>query len=90
MEELKAILKGRVQGVGFRYFTVKEAERLGLKGYVKNLPGGEVEIVAQGDKDSLKKLVSRVKEGPSAAVVKDVNTNYRPLQREYAGFNVKY
>lgn len=76
--------------VGFRYFAVKSADRLGLKGYVKNLPGGKVEIVAQGGKDNLNKFVSRVKEGPSAAEVKDIDINYREPQKEYTGFNVRY
>lgn len=90
MKELKAILRGRVQGVAFRYFTVKAADALGLKGYVKNLPSGEVEIVAQGGEEELNKFIPKIKEGPTAAVVKDADINYRPPSKDYAGFNVKY
>lgn len=66
----KAIVKGRVQGVGFRANTLREALRIGnLQGWVRNLPSGEVEIVVQGDEDSVHRLLDWARHGPPSAVV---------------------
>ncbi|MDA3792755.1 MAG: acylphosphatase [Elusimicrobia bacterium] len=90
MKEVKAILKGRVQMVGFRFFTVRTARRLELKGYVKNLSAGEVETIAQGSRENLEKFIKNIKMGPASAEVKNADVSYREPQKEYTGFNVKY
>jgi acylphosphatase len=58
------IVTGRVQGVGYRFFTCREAQALGICGHVRNLPDGSVEVVAQGEPDVLQAFAERLKEGP--------------------------
>jgi len=72
MKAIEVFISGIVQGVGFRYFTLKVARELGIKGYVKNLLDGRVYIYAVGDEKSLEKLLEKVKIGPPLAVVRDV------------------
>lgn len=83
------IVCGRVQGVGFRYNTRVEALRLNLTGYVKNLPDGTVEIVAEGPPQSLSQLLEWAQEGPPASEVKQVNTTYSPANGEFGTFSIE-
>lgn len=91
MEKRGYIVKGIVQGVGFRYFVLRVARSLGLKGYVKNLYDGSVEVVAIGDNDSLNVLEKELKKGPPMAVVYSVD-RFTPLSgvEEFDGFEIKY
>jgi len=76
MEEAtyRVILKGLVQGVGFRHFAYTKAQSLNLKGYAKNLSTGEVEVIVQGNKDAVNQFIfSYLKSGPSEAQVRDMN-----------------
>jgi acylphosphatase len=66
------IVRGRVQGVGFRWFVEREAHILGIAGWVRNNHDGSVEILAQGTRDQLIGLRSRLREGPRAARVDNV------------------
>jgi len=66
------IVRGRVQGVGFRWFVEREADLLGIAGWVRNNPDSSVEVLAQGTKEQLAGLRSRLREGPRAARVDDV------------------
>ena len=63
------IVRGRVQGVGFRWFVEREAHILGISGWVRNNHDGSVEVLAQGTRDQLSGLHSRLREGPRAARV---------------------
>jgi acylphosphatase len=63
------VVRGRVQGVGFRWFVEREAHILGIAGWVRNHANGSVEIMAQGNRDQLLRLLSRLREGPRAARV---------------------
>jgi acylphosphatase len=63
------IVRGRVQGVGFRWFVEREAHILGIAGWVRNNADGSVEVLAQGSRDQLSGLHSRLREGPRAARV---------------------
>ncbi len=72
-----AFVTGRVQGVGFREFTRREARRLGVGGYVRNLPDGRVEVVADGGGRALESLVSVLRAGPPGAWVRDVHVEWR-------------
>ena len=63
------VVYGRVQGVGFRYFTWKEAEKIGIKGTVRNCTDGSVEIVAEGNDEQLQDFYNWVKVGPRTASV---------------------
>lgn len=65
-----------VQGVGFRWYVKRRAERLGLKGWVRNLPGGQVEVVAEGSEEALRELEEVLKKGPPAARVDRVERLY--------------
>jgi acylphosphatase len=71
------LVSGRVQGVGFREFTRRAAQRLGLGGWVRNLPGGEVEVVADGERDALERLVTAVGRGPAGAAVRHICQNWQ-------------
>lgn len=62
-------VRGRVQGVGFRYHTRAEAERLGLSGWVRNLPDGGVEVQAEGPSDRVNELIAWCRIGPPSAKV---------------------
>jgi acylphosphatase len=76
------IIRGRVQGVGFRWFVMREAERLHLGGYARNLPDGSVEVVSQGPEDALEKLEQQLRRGPSHARIDDVARLQVPLERD--------
>ena len=84
------IVKGRVQGVFFRHNTNKEANRLGLTGWVRNLSSGDVEVVAEGEKDVVEELIAWCRRGPSMARVDDVSVTWETYTGEFSGFNVTY
>jgi acylphosphatase len=73
MASKRFVVSGRVQGVGFRYFVVREAESLGLSGWVRNLPTGEVEVVVGGEQALVELLESRLWRGPPHARVAQVD-----------------
>ena len=72
MQARRFVVRGRVQGVGFRWFVEREAHNLGIAGWVRNNHDGSVEVLAQGSLDQLSGLLSRLREGPRAARVDDV------------------
>jgi len=84
-------VSGNVQGVGFRYFTQRAAERLQLSGYTRNLPDGRVEVYAIGPADQLAKLRSALDRGPWGASVSEVREEHAAidLNRE-SGFVISY
>lgn len=67
-------LHGRVQGVGFRWWTARVARDLGVGGTVRNLPDGSVEVFARGDPDGLREFRHRLEEGPRSAVVRSIES----------------
>ena len=72
MKRLRAVVTGRVQGVGFRWFVRQEARRLGVAGWVRNLPDGTVEIETAGDDAAVDRLMAHVRVGPDAADVNEL------------------
>jgi acylphosphatase len=72
-EARRYVVRGRVQGVGFRWFVEREAHMLGIAGWVRNNPDGSVEVLAMGTREQLAGLRSRLREGPRAARVDDVD-----------------
>jgi acylphosphatase len=72
VEARRFVVRGRVQGVGFRWFVEREAHILGISGWVRNNADGGVEVLAQGTRDQLSGLRSRLREGPRAARVDGV------------------
>jgi len=86
---LRAIVRGRVQGVGFRMFVVREAHRLGLAGYTRNLPDGTVEVLATGDAANLDQLVLRLEQGPPGARVDAVMADRSAVVPDCEGFGIR-
>ena len=85
-----AIVHGHVQGVGFRHFTRTTAQRLGIKGWVRNNPDGTVEIRAEGSRSDLENLVRAVKRGPSHSSVEQVDVEWEEPKGEFSAFRVRY
>ncbi len=91
LASVQAIVYGYVQGVFFRAFTSKRATELGLRGYVRNLPGREaVEVQAEGERKQLEELIGYLKAGPPAAKVEKVVTNWSEYTGSYSGFSIRY
>ena len=82
-------MRGRVQGVFFRQSTQYQAERLGVKGWVRNLPDGSVEAVFEGDETSVKGVVDYCRHGPSQAKVQNFEVNYEGYTGEFDSFSIK-
>ena len=83
------LVRGRVQGVGFRWFVEREAHILQIAGWVRNDPDGSVEVLAVGTRDQLAGLRSRLREGPRAARVDDVEESEAELVRGLNSFQVR-
>jgi acylphosphatase len=83
-------ISGRVQGVGFRWFTERLASELGIVGHVQNLPNGSVEVFAQGDKARLRELYRRLSEGPRAARVDNIECAAAPPRDDILDFHVRF
>ena len=90
IQELHAVVQGYVQGVGFRYFVVRHASALGLRGYTRNKGNGDVEVVAQGARDALERLLALLHQGPSSASVHEVTTTWREPTEHLTGFHVRW
>src|SRR5437667_2491213 len=76
VERLHAVVRGDVQGVGFRYFVQRKARQLGLTGWVRNNDDGTVEIIAEGARADLEQLKHAVEEGPRTAHVDRVDAQW--------------
>ncbi len=87
--QLRAIVQGRVQGVSFRYYTQQQALRNGLVGYVRNLPDGTVEVVAEGEVAALQALLLWLHRGPRMARVDEVQESWGEPTGQYRRFAVK-
>jgi len=80
---------GIVQGVGFRYFALKKANLLGIKGFVKNLPDGSVFVDCEGDEENLKIFLEYLKEGPSFSRVEKIELK-EETPKGYSSFVIKH
>lgn len=88
---LSAKVCGCVQGVFFRSFVQHAARNLGLKGYVRNLPGGDaVEVKAEGTKQQLERLVEQLKIGPPSAQVTSIEINWSDYPEQFRDFDIRY
>lgn len=90
MERVHILIKGHVQGVAFRAYTQMEARRLHLCGYVRNLPDRTVEIVAEGEKKPLEKLVEWAHQGSPVSQVDEVSETFSTAAEEFNSFMIKY
>ena len=87
-EARRWVVRGRVQGVGYRYFAQRAAESLGLSGYVRNLDDGRVEVYAAGPEKKLSELAGMLYRGPRWADVRGVDEEQAPVQ-EYGSFHIE-
>lgn len=86
---LHAIVEGRVQGVGFRYFTQEQAVFLGLTGWVRNRWNGTVELVAEGPQTDLDVLLKRISRGPRVGTTQNVKYDWQDATGEFGSFYVR-
>jgi acylphosphatase len=84
------IVKGLVQGVGFRYFVLRHALKLGLKGYVKNLYSGDVFTVVEGSLAQIEALYEQLKIGPSYSSVRKHQIIWSDSQNEFTNFEIRH
>lgn len=89
-ERWHIVVAGDVQGVCFRVYARAEAGRLGVSGWVRNLSGGDVEIVAEGTAEQLDALLAWARRGPPAARVTGATVARLPATGEFAGFRIAY
>ena len=89
LRQLRMTVSGRVQGVGFRFTARDEAQDLGLKGWVRNCPSGEVEIVAEGREDVLRVLAAWAHLGPPGAHVSRVHEDWSEYTGQFADFRIR-
>ena len=90
MKRVHLLVKGHVQGVAFRAYTQMEARRLHLCGYVRNLPDGSVEIIAEGERKPLEKLVEWAHQGSPVSQVDEVSEMFSNGAEEFNSFLIKY
>ncbi len=83
-------IRGRVQGVGYRYSTIETARALGLTGWVRNDENGDVELVAEGPAAALERLVAWCRTGPPGARVTRVDPRWLAYSGEFASFTIRY
>lgn len=91
LKKLDAVISGRVQGVGFRYFILDKAELIGVSGWVSNLPGGDVRTVAVGDENQINDFLLYIRKGPAGARIEKVDYKIEDTyENEFSGFDIKY
>lgn len=86
---LVASVIGYVQGVGFRWFVQREADRLGLAGWVANIGDGSVEVIAEGRTSQIDELVDALRSGPAGASVRAVEVRMEPWRGNLVGFEIR-
>jgi acylphosphatase len=86
---VRLTIDGRVQGVYFRASTLQEAQNLGLAGWVRNRPGGSVEVVAEGARIKLEELIAWCRHGPTGARVTNVDIRWEAPEHGFRGFTIK-
>lgn len=90
MARVRIIISGFVQGVGFRYFLKQKADELGLAGWVRNTPEGDVEAIFEGEESAISQAIAASKEGPPFANIKDVLVKKEKAGGRLQGFTIKY
>jgi acylphosphatase len=88
-KSLRCLVSGRVQGVAFRAFVREQATGFGLTGWVRNLPGGQVEVLAQGPDQALDEFAVRLRRGPFLARVDAVDAAFTEHDEVYRDFQIK-
>jgi acylphosphatase len=88
-QRLRAVVRGEVQGVGFRWSVQRQAGDLGLTGYAENLADGSVRVEAEGDPDRLDQLEAYLRQGPRWAEVESLDVQRAPATGEFRGFSAR-
>ncbi len=83
-------ISGIVQGVFFRSQTREKAQQLELEGWIRNLPDGRVEVVAEGEKEKIEELIKWIKKGPALAQVSDLKIEWQEFKGEFNKFKIEY
>ncbi len=89
MKSLHCLISGRVQGVSFRAWTKSQADLLGIKGWVRNLDDGRVEVIAQGDDAILEKFRGLLAQGSPLSRVEDIECNWIEYEKTYDKFELR-
>lgn len=87
--QVRAVIRGRVQGVFYRAWTQQTARSLGLSGWVRNLPDGSVELLAQGSAEPLQELLRLCRQGPPAAHVQAVEAEWSEAESDFSDFSIE-
>jgi acylphosphatase len=82
-------IRGRVQGVGYRYFARRTALRLGVRGFVRNLPNGDVEVHAEADTDVLQEFRFELERGPASSHVSEIVETATTLTDRFTSFEIR-
>ncbi|MCS7149572.1 MAG: acylphosphatase [Caldimicrobium sp.] len=90
MKRARVIISGRVQGVFFRAYTKEEAQRLGLKGWVRNLPDGRVEALFEGEPSAVDEMIKWCQKGSPTSVVTKVEVLEEPFKGDLNEFVIRY
>ena len=88
MKQAHIFVSGFVQGVGYRWFVKKNGRKLGIKGWVRNLPDRRVEALLQGNEEALKQLIKRCNKGPFLSEVKDLAVEWEISELEYEDLKI--
>ncbi|MBD3168965.1 MAG: acylphosphatase [candidate division Zixibacteria bacterium] len=87
---IEALIKGVVQGVGYRWFATRTASKYNVSGYVANLPTGDVKAVIEGEQGMVNDFIDELKVGPPSASVNDIIIDKGEYTGKYRGFGVEY
>ncbi|MBL7068962.1 MAG: acylphosphatase [Candidatus Omnitrophica bacterium] len=87
---MRVLYSGMVQGVGFRFTAEAVAQRLGVVGWVKNLPDGRVELLCEGDEEVLKGLFSDIKNGTLRNYIRDTDVSWSEATGEFKDFDIRF
>jgi acylphosphatase len=90
LARVHAVVTGRVQGVGFRFTAVDQAQRLGLRGWIRNQPDGTVEVAAEGDRAAVEELVRFLHRGPRGARIDDVALRWEDHSGDLGPFRARH
>ena len=90
MIRAEIIASGMVQGVGFRYYVLRNAEKLGLKGFTKNLTDGEVYTIVEGERFLVEELYNLIRIGPAYANVRNASIKWEEPKNEFKRFEIRY
>lgn len=90
MLDAHSMIRGFVQGVGYRKWVRKEAQKMGLTGWGRNLPDGSVEVLIQGDKEKVEKLLNLLEKGPFMSEVESVDTVWEDQKEKFEDFLIRH